>query len=76
VLDRVAFADFTLRSVFKDNSRSAKVVSVKSAARPRLCAVLCETIKQPTNLRVHQDEGRPSIGIPEILETEASIAEI
>jgi hypothetical protein len=45
------------------------------AARPWLCAVLCETTKQVVNLSAHQDGRRPSTGIPEILETKASIAE-
>jgi hypothetical protein len=36
------------------NSRLVKVVSVKFAVRPLLCAVLCETIKQAVNLSVHQ----------------------
>jgi hypothetical protein len=60
----------------EDNSCLAKVVSVKFVARPRLSAVLFETRKQAVNLSVHQDGGRPSSGIPEILETEASIAKI
>jgi hypothetical protein len=63
----------TLHSVFTANSRLAKV---KFAARPRLGAVLCETAKQGVNLSVHEDGGSVSTGIPEILETEASIAEI
>jgi hypothetical protein len=58
------------------NSRLAKVVSVKFAAWPQMCALLCETSKPGVNLSVHQDGGRPNTGIPEILETEASIAEI
>jgi hypothetical protein len=70
------FTDFTLRSVFTTNTRFAKVVSVKFAAWQRMCVVLCETSKQAVNLSVHQDDGHPSTGIPEILDTEASIAEI
>jgi hypothetical protein len=58
------------------NCRLTKVVSMKFAARPRVCAVLCETPKQAVNFSVHEDGGRPSAGIPEILDTEASIAEI
>jgi hypothetical protein len=54
----------------------AKGVSVKSSARPLLRAVLCETPKQTVNLYVHQDCGRPSTGIPEILEAEISITDI
>jgi hypothetical protein len=56
------------------NSRLAKVVSEKSVARPRLSAVLFQTRKEAVNLCVHQDGGHPSIGIPEILETETSTA--
>jgi hypothetical protein len=67
VLDRVAITDFILLSVFTPNSCLAKVVSVKFAARSRMCAVMCETTKQAVNLSVHQDGGRPSTGIPEIL---------
>jgi hypothetical protein len=76
LLDRVAFMDFTLRSVFTANSRLAEVVLVKFAARPRVCAVLDETSEQAVDLSVHQDGGRPSTGIPEILDTETSIVEI
>jgi hypothetical protein len=65
----VAFKGFTLRSVFTVISRFAKVIWVKFAARPRLC----ETTKEAVNL---SDGGRPSAGILEILDTEASIAEI
>jgi hypothetical protein len=68
--------DFTLRSVFTASSRLAMVVLMKFAARLRLCAVLCKTTKQAVNLGVHQDGGRTSIGIPQILEAEANIAEI
>jgi hypothetical protein len=75
VLDREHFTDFTLRPVFTAKSRSAKVL-VKFAARLRVCTVLCETSEQAVNLSVQQDGGRPSTGIPEMLETEASIAEI
>jgi hypothetical protein len=50
------------------NSRLAKVVSVEFSARERVCAVVCKTSQQ--------DGGRPSTGIPEILYTETSIAEI
>jgi hypothetical protein len=70
------FADFALDSVFTANSHLAKVVSVKFADRPRVCAVLYDTSKQAVNLSVHQDGGRPSTGIPEILKTVARIAEI
>jgi hypothetical protein len=56
--------------------RLAKVVSVKFAARPRLGAVLCESSKQAVRLSVHQDGGRRSTGISEILDMEASVAEI
>jgi hypothetical protein len=62
--------------VFTANSRLTKVVSVKFAARPLLCVVLCETTKQVVNLSVHQDGGRHRIWIPEILETGAINAEI
>jgi hypothetical protein len=75
VLDREGFTDFGLRNEFTANSRLAKVVAVKFFARPRLCAVLCQTIKQAMNLKVHEDSGRPGTGIPEILETKVSIAE-
>jgi hypothetical protein len=37
---------------------------------------VCETSKQAVNLSVHQDGWRLSIGIPEILDTEAGITEI
>jgi hypothetical protein len=57
-------------------TRLAKVVCAKFAARPRVCAALCETTKQTANLSAHQNGGRPSSGIAEILETETSIAEI
>jgi hypothetical protein len=76
VLDSVVFMDFTLHNVFTANSLLVKVVSVKFAARTRVCAVLCETSKQAVNLSVHQDGGRLSTGILEILDTEASIPEI
>jgi hypothetical protein len=62
--------------LFKANSRLAEVVSVKSATRPRVCAVLYKTRKQAVNLLVQQDRGRPSTGIPEILDTQASVTEI
>jgi hypothetical protein len=42
----------------------------------RVCAVLCEMSKQAVNLSVHQDGGPPNTGILEILDPEASIAEI
>jgi hypothetical protein len=48
----------------------------KFASRPWLCPVLCETIKEAVNLIVHQDGAFPSTEIPEILGTEAGIAEI
>jgi hypothetical protein len=41
-----------------------------------VCTVLCETSKQTVSLSEHQDGGHSSTGIPEILVTEASIAEI
>jgi hypothetical protein len=46
--------DFTLRSVFTANSRLAEMVSVKFAARPRVIAVLRETLKQAINFSVHE----------------------
>jgi hypothetical protein len=58
--------------VFTAISCLVKVVSVKFAA----WLWLCETTKQAVNLSVHQDGGRPSTKILEILETEASITEI
>jgi hypothetical protein len=67
---------FSLLSVFMANSCLAKVVSVKFAAQPRLCAVLCKTTKQALNLSVYQDGGHPSSWIPETMEAEAIIAEI
>jgi hypothetical protein len=57
--------------MFMANSRLANVVSVKFAAGPRLHAVIRETTKQVMNLSTHQDGGRPSPGIPEILGTES-----
>jgi hypothetical protein len=54
------------------NARLVKVVSVKLAARLRSGV---RTFKQAV-LSVHQAGGRPSTGIPEILGTEASIAQI
>jgi hypothetical protein len=72
----VVFTDFTLRSGFTANFDLAEVVWVKFAARPRVCAVVCETYKQAVNLSVHQDGGHPSTGNQEILDTEASVAEI
>jgi hypothetical protein len=81
MLDRVVFTDFTLCSVFTANSRLAKVVTAKFAAWQRVCAALCvwgggaKTNKQALNLSVHQDGGRPSIWIPEILDTDAGNAE-
>jgi hypothetical protein len=75
VLDIAVFTDFPSRSMFMASSRLAKVVSVKFSVQPLLCTVLCETTKQVMNLNVHLDDGRPSTGIPEILETEVSIAE-
>jgi hypothetical protein len=65
-----------LRSELTGNERLANVVSVKYAARARLWAVLCEITKQPVNLSVRQDGGHPSTGIPEVLDTKTSIAEI
>jgi hypothetical protein len=69
VLNRVDFTDITLRSVFTANCHLAKVVSVKLADRPRLYAVLYNN-KTRDDLSVHQDGGRPSTGLPKILETE------
>jgi hypothetical protein len=74
VLDRAVFTDFNLRSEFTANSRSLKMVLMKFTARPHLCAIMCEK-KQAVNLGVHQDGGRPRSRIPEILETEAMIAD-
>jgi hypothetical protein len=68
--------DLILRSLFTANYRLAKVVSVKFAVRPRLWAVLYETTKQAVNLSVHQDVGRPSTRIPQIVESRVSVAEI
>jgi hypothetical protein len=62
--------------VLTANSRLAKVVLEKFAARPRVCAVLCDTKKQAVYFSVHQDGGRLNTEIPEILDTEARIAEI
>jgi hypothetical protein len=70
------FSQTSLHVVFTANSRLVKVVSVKFAAWPHVCAVLCETTKQAVNLSVHQDGRRPSTGIQEIMETEASTTEI
>jgi hypothetical protein len=58
--------DFNLRSALKASSLETKVLSMKFAAQLGLCALLCEKIKQEENLSVHQDGGRPCIGIPEI----------
>jgi hypothetical protein len=58
------------------NSRLAKVVSMKFAAWPRVCAVLCESSKQAENSSVEQDEGQPNTGIMEILDTGAIVNEI
>jgi hypothetical protein len=66
----VGFKDFILLSVFMVNYCLAKVVLVKFAIRPRLCAVLCETLKEAVNLSVHQDGRRPSAGISEILKSQ------
>jgi hypothetical protein len=76
VLDRVVYTDLTLHSVFMANSHLTKVVLVKFAGQLQLCAVLCETREQVVSLRAHQDGGRPSSRILEILETEAKITEI
>jgi hypothetical protein len=64
VLDRVVFTDFTLRSVLTANFRLVDVVCIIFAARPRVCAVLCETSKQAVNLSVlvHQDGGSGNSG--------------
>jgi hypothetical protein len=70
------FTDFPLRSVFMNNARFAMVVLVKFAVWPRMCAALCKTSKQAVHLSVHQDGRRPSAQIPEILDTEASTAEM
>jgi hypothetical protein len=61
--------------VFMANSSLVKVVSMFSAW-PRVCTVLCETSNLVVNVSVHQDGGCPSTGILEILDTEASIAEV
>jgi hypothetical protein len=51
------------------------VVTAKFAIWPHVCAALCEkerkkqTNKQMVHLSVHQDGGRPSTWIPEILDT-------
>jgi hypothetical protein len=75
MFDRMVFMDFTLHSVLTANSRLAKVVSVKFAARPRVCAGLCATSKYATSFSA-QHGGRPSTGIAEIPNTEASTADI
>jgi hypothetical protein len=64
----VDFKDFTLLNTFTVNSRLAQEMFVKFAAWPRLCAMLCKTSKQAVNFSVHQDGGRPSTWIPEILD--------
>jgi hypothetical protein len=71
----VVFTDFILRIVFTANAHLAEVVSVKFAARPQVCAVLCETSKQAANLSAHTDGGRPRTRILEIMDTEAGIYE-
>jgi hypothetical protein len=76
MLDKVYFTNFTSRSVITAKSSLAKMMSVKCAAWPRVCAVLCESSKQAENLSVQQDEGQPNTGITEILDTGASINEI
>jgi hypothetical protein len=58
------------------NSHLAEMVSVKFAAQPQVCTALCRTSKQVVNLSVHSDGRSPSTGIPEVLDTEASFAEI
>jgi hypothetical protein len=73
---RMIFTDFTLRGMFTANSQLVEVVSAKFTAQPRVCAVLCETSKQAVNLCLNQDDGRPSTGIAEILDTQPNIAEI
>jgi hypothetical protein len=52
-----------------------EVVSVKFATWVLVYAMLCKTSAQAVNLSVHQDGGRPSTGIAEILDT-ATIAEV
>jgi hypothetical protein len=61
--------------VFRTIFRSAKAVSVKFAARPKMCALLCEISKQEVKMSVQQDGARLNTGILEILDTEASIVE-
>jgi hypothetical protein len=75
VLDKVVFTDLTLHSVITSTA-VCETASEKVAARPRSCAVLCETTKQAVNLCMHQDGGRHRTSIPEILESGAIIAEI
>jgi hypothetical protein len=74
MLDKVVFTDLTVHNVFKPTPvwRNA---SEKVAARPQFC-VVCAKQQNEVNQSVHQDGGRPITGIPEILETEAIIAEI
>jgi hypothetical protein len=50
--------------------------SVKFAACPQVCAVLCEISKQAVNISAHQDVRCPSTGMLEILDKEARIPEI
>jgi hypothetical protein len=56
--------------------RLSDMVSVKFAARPRVCAVLCERFKQAANFSVHQDSALPGAGIQEISDIDDSVAEI
>jgi hypothetical protein len=72
VVQSGVFTDFTLHSGFADNSCLAEVVWVKFATQLQVCAVLCKA----SNLSVHQVGRRSSTGIPEILDTEASVVEI
>jgi hypothetical protein len=67
--------DLTLHSVFTPTPVWRKCITEGCRPATIVCSV-CETTKQEVNLSVHQDGGRPRIGIPEILETEAIIAEI
>jgi hypothetical protein len=76
VVDRFNFTNFALHSGFTANFSMADVMWMIFAARPRLFTVLYETSKRAFNLNVHQDGGHPYAGIFEILDTEASIAEI
>jgi hypothetical protein len=75
VLARVVFTDLTLHNVITPTHvwRKCVWVGTRPAAVVRSAR---ETTKQVVNLSVHQDGGCHRPGIPEILETEANIAEI